>query len=1117
MADEIKRVYTLDIKGAESMDALKKSVTELNAQLAELDKTSKEYLDTLTKLEEAQKALSSAMGGEIAQAAKDISQGFDSVKSSVSGLSDTFNPENMGATTVKELRAEIASLKDALVQLSPDTDQYRAVVSQLVQDQTKLKEVMNAGKQEITSAAGSYNALAAEMSALKQAWKSTTDEAERNTIGQRINEINTQLKEMDASIGNNQRKVGSYVDAIKEAGVGFQSLRSELKDLKEAMQQLDPASDAYAEAFSRAAQITHDLAEQQEMLKYSSPDVGDQLSNIRGIATNLAAGYGALNAAMGLFGEENEDVKEAMLKVQQVMALIQGMQGMDGLIKRTQGLSTAMQAWTKTQQAAAAATKAQAVASAQDATAKGAEAAATAGAVAPQMALNAAMAANPIGVILTAIGALIAIFMVFKEKIKELIGGNEQMSKAFEKVKAVLAGVGNVIKKSVINPIKMAIIPIKTLGKVMVDVFKGDWSAIGDDIKAGAEEMKDTVVDSINVIGQFKEGYDKKTAEQNEARRKAEAAAREKDLDDQIKDNEARYGSDWKYTEDAKKLYDEMFASRMAQYAEDSEEYKEAQRDKMSYDREYEKKKTEEAEKAEKERQAAAKKAAEEYKKEREKELKDFQSAFNKYIPSGVTIQFNIEESRKKWKKGLDEFKAYVKKEYKGIVSDTDKLASEMWKAFKADEGKEMTKGPMLEYQKSLKEMADSAGKILNDMQAKSARKAFEGLIPKDEALDAWDAMYELMSNDLTKTVEMTAKAAKDVKNIYEEQFAYITDEKERQNAVNKALLDDPFYKQLLEKQEALIKERTKLELDNLKTKSDIMKQDYDLQVKGIDDLYTANSRFYERMAALEESKVGFGTWRTEAMIEAELEEQLYNERMAQLESLKTMYEQMVNDQTLSAEERLAAQKELSETIMAMEDAELAHTISVSNRKKEAVKAWMDGVKSAADGIGNILGTVAQAWEDNINQEVEAGKISQEEGEKKFENVKKVQKAQALINAFGSAVGAYNSMASIPYVGPILGAVAAAAALAAGMVQYKAIDSTTLNGGAASAPSAGASNAMVLPSVMAEEPTYTQNITGQQDIDELKSAFSNQRVYVVESDIQNATDKSNKRKTEVTW
>ena len=421
MADEIKRVYTLDIKGAESMDALKKSVTELNAQLAELDKTSKEYLDTLTKLEEAQKALSSAMGGEIAQAAKDISQGFDSVKSSVSGLSDTFNPENMGATTVKELRAEIASLKDALVQLSPDTDQYRAVVSQLVQDQTKLKEVMNAGKQEITSAAGSYNALAAEMSALKQAWKSTTDEAERNTIGQRINEINTQLKEMDASIGNNQRKVGSYVDAIKEAGVGFQSLRSELKDLKEAMQQLDPASDAYAEAFSRAAQITHDLAEQQEMLKYSSPDVGDQLSNIRGIATNLAAGYGALNAAMGLFGEENEDVKEAMLKVQQVMALIQGMQGMDGLIKRTQGLSTAMQAWTKTQQAAAAATKAQAVASAQDATAKGAEAAATAGAVAPQMALNAAMAANPIGVILTAIGALIAIFMIFKEKIKELI------------------------------------------------------------------------------------------------------------------------------------------------------------------------------------------------------------------------------------------------------------------------------------------------------------------------------------------------------------------------------------------------------------------------------------------------------------------------------------------------------------------------------------------------------------------------------------------------------------------------------------------------------------------------------------------------------------------------
>ena len=44
-----------------------------------------------------------------------------------------------------------------------------------------------------------------------------------------------------------------------------------------------------------------------------------------------------------------------------------------------------------------------------------------------------------------------------------------------------------------------------------------------------------------------------------------------------------------------------------------------------------------------------------------------------------------------------------------------------------------------------------------------------------------------------------------------------------------------------------------------------------------------------------------------------------------------------------------------------------------------------------------------------------------------MENMRGIQSAIALINAFSSAVSAYNSMASIPFVGPALGAAAAAA------------------------------------------------------------------------------------------
>ena len=177
------------------------------------------------------------------------------------------------------------------------------------------------------------------MSALRQVWKETTDEATRNEIGQKIAELNSQLKEMDASIGNFQRNVGNYPNSMGGMVNSFANLKQELRATKVAMEQLDPASQEYADAMARAAKITHDLAYQQEMIRYTSPDLGDQLNNIRGIVTNLAAGYSAVNAAMGLFGSQNEEVKEALLKVQQAMALVQGLQGLDGLWKRTEGLS----------------------------------------------------------------------------------------------------------------------------------------------------------------------------------------------------------------------------------------------------------------------------------------------------------------------------------------------------------------------------------------------------------------------------------------------------------------------------------------------------------------------------------------------------------------------------------------------------------------------------------------------------------------------------------------------------------------------------------------------------------------------------------------------------------
>lgn len=123
-----------------------------------------------------------------------------------------------GQQSVKGLREEIKALRDALLNAEKGSDEYKNLVDKLVGSQQKLNEVMSVGKANGDAAAGSYNALAQEMSALKTVWKQVTDEGERDRLGQRIKEINDQLKDMDASIGNYQRNVGNYSGAWKQAG-----------------------------------------------------------------------------------------------------------------------------------------------------------------------------------------------------------------------------------------------------------------------------------------------------------------------------------------------------------------------------------------------------------------------------------------------------------------------------------------------------------------------------------------------------------------------------------------------------------------------------------------------------------------------------------------------------------------------------------------------------------------------------------------------------------------------------------------------------------------------------------------------------------------------------------
>ena len=112
--------------------------------------------------------------------------------------------------------------------LEKGTEQYNAVATELVKEQQKLTEVMDVAKGKGEAVEGSYDNLSKTMSELKKQFKATGDEAERANLALKINDINNQLKDMDASVGVFSRNVGNYSQAYEEA---FKTVIGSLDDV----------------------------------------------------------------------------------------------------------------------------------------------------------------------------------------------------------------------------------------------------------------------------------------------------------------------------------------------------------------------------------------------------------------------------------------------------------------------------------------------------------------------------------------------------------------------------------------------------------------------------------------------------------------------------------------------------------------------------------------------------------------------------------------------------------------------------------------------------------------------------------------------------------------------
>lgn len=221
----------------------------------------------------------------------------------------------------------------------------------------------------------------------------------------------------------------------------------------------------------------------------------------------------------------------------------------------------------------------------------------------------------------------------------------------------------------------------------------------------------------------------------------------------------------------------------------------------------------------------------------------------------------------------------------------------------------------------------------------------------------------------------------------------------------------------------------------------------------------------------------------------------------------------LVGEQKLEMEQALAdAQQELA---LGTAEYQMQLNQMVLDDARETTEEMLSYIQSGFQGLGSIFDDVYTAIERTTEAEVKQGKLSQKEADKRLDEYRGVKAAAAAMDALGSAVGAYNSLASIPYVGPALGAAAAAAALAAGFANVKLIMATTKdNVGGGNDSYAG-----IAPNLSEYQPQYVTNVTGKDDTDYLANALSEKpiKAYVVESDVTAAQEVATKRDNETTW
>lgn len=325
-----------------------------------------------------------------------------------------------------------------------------------------LNVVVNGAEQSVSTIGELENALKATNDELQKTEANSgafsqlqsqakTLEAELNVVAKDASTFNNQLKTLNTTAdvlgntfqdtANQAQQLGQSANlqnlnqGINQASNSTQSLRAELRQITQELQQLEPGSARFQELALRAGQLRDTIADTNVVTQSLAGNATERLGTaLTGVVNVGVTGLQGVVGGMKLFGVESEKSREILEKLQGLLFVTQAIQGFgalpDSIAAIRAGLSSltaARSADLVVQEASVAANTADTVTTGINTAAQQtntgatlthtgavvADAAATEGATVATEGFTAALAANPIGLVVVGLTALVGALILF--------------------------------------------------------------------------------------------------------------------------------------------------------------------------------------------------------------------------------------------------------------------------------------------------------------------------------------------------------------------------------------------------------------------------------------------------------------------------------------------------------------------------------------------------------------------------------------------------------------------------------------------------------------------------------------------------------------------------------